>query len=260
MPNTQENIASELKEKIINVSQPRLVFWDGMIWIIVLHENPVYNGEETTKFIRPLLHFDKHSHFVVLSSAQFSIEIKKGNLFILASCSKDTVIFNPENAGMPSVEDDRANCILKEAIANFDFGVTRSTAFLEGVAFYFAKNELAVAMFMLHQSAELMMRGILMSLTNHNLRSHSLSEYNCKMKKCIPKLIFLENVSADAKELMEQMEFSYSSARYNLEYAINENDVLVGIQKVKDYTIMGIQVFNSVVTRFKNIYSINQTI
>ena len=94
----------------------------------------------------------------------------------------------------------------------------------------------------------------LISLTNYNLRSHSLNEFNNKIRKCVPKLVFFEDDALEEKYLLEQLEYSYSSARYNVAYEVSEERVLVLFEKIRGHPNLAIQNFNAIVASFKNAY------
>lgn len=228
----------QLKNKVVTATCPKFIFCVGSLWVIALPENSMYSLEEATKILNPLFHAHRNSKFIVFTSGQLTSDIKKGNLFACASCLPENLIYNPDGLTIPAPELSKRMEIISNATAQFHFGLGRSGAFMEGGAFYFAKQELSIAMFMLHQAAELLLRGLLISLTNHNLRSHSLNEFNNKIRKCIPKLVFLEDDGSDEKYLLEQLEYSYSSARYNIAYEIQEELVWVlEIQKFQNCMI-----------------------
>ncbi len=258
MSNLLPNASEKLKNNVVSVACPKAVFWDVNLWIIVLPDNSMHSIEDATKLLNPLFHTHKTDKFVIFNHSQFISEIKKGNFFICVSCSKENLIYDPERLLIPSLELSKRHEILSQVTAQFYFGLGRSGAFSEGAAFHFANRELPIAMFMLHQATELLQRGLLLSLTNQNLRSHSINEFNNKIRKCMPKLVFLEDDGSEDKYLIERLEYAYSSARYNIAYEVPEEHVWQLFEKLRTYTNVAMQTFNEKVSLFKNAYPINK--
>ena len=247
----------QLRGKIVAATRPKAIFHTSGLWVIILPENSLLNLEETARMLNPLFHTAKGLKYCVYTSSHITSEIKRGNIFISSACLTENLIYDPENISVPSPEPTKITEILSQAIAQFHFGAGRSGSLMEGAAFYFAKRELSLTMFMLHQATELLQRGILLSLTNQNLRSHSIIEFNSKLRKCMPKLVFLEDDSSEEKYLVERLEYSYSSARYNIAYEVPEENVWQLFRKLRTYTNTTMQTFNEKVSCFKNTYSIN---
>ncbi|RYE59279.1 MAG: HEPN domain-containing protein [Sphingobacteriales bacterium] len=247
-------IDERLLERIVTVSHPKAIFSSGNLWIILLADNSMYTIEDVARLLNPLFHAHKVTKFIVVSYGQLVADIRKVNLFVCASCLSENLIYDPEGLIISTPEIGKRAQALEQATSQFHYGLGRSGAFADGATFYFAKKELPIAMFMLHQAIELLLRGILISLTNYNLRSHSLNEFNNKIRKCAPKLVFLEDGALEEKYLLEQLEYSYSSARYNLAYEVGEERVLLVFEKIRSYTNLATQIFNSMVSTFKNAY------
>jgi HEPN domain-containing protein len=248
----------QFRDKIVAVTRPKAIFWSSGLWVIIIPDNPLFKLDETARLLNPLFHAYRGFKFCVYTYSQIANEIKKGNIFISTACLTEDLVYDPENISVPSPEPTKITEILSYAITQFDFGVGRSGSLKEGAAFYFAKQELSLSMFMLHQATELLQRGLLLSLTNQNLRSHSINEFNDKIRKCIPKLVFLEDDASEEKYLIEQLEYAYSSARYNIAYEVSEERIWQLFGKLRTYTNAAIQTFNEKVSCFKNAYPINE--
>ena len=188
---------------------------------------------------------------------QLTAEMRRGNIFLCTACVAENT-YDPDGLKLPSPEVSKRGGIISQALDHFHFGRGRSGSLLDGAIFHLAKNESALSLFMMHQAAEQLLRGLLLSLALQNMRSHSLHELNNKMRKFIPALVLFEDAEDDDKRLLDQLEYSYSAARYNVSFDVSEHNLWSILRKLKRFRDAAVSTFNETISRFKIAYPINE--
>jgi HEPN domain-containing protein/predicted nucleotidyltransferase len=110
----------------------------------------------------------------------------------------------------------------------------RGISFLKGSKFYQQENDLKIAAFILHQSAESLFNTALLVFTGYKPKTHSLEKLRQHTKALSPELYNVFAIEHDAKEahLFELLKRGYIDARYKQDYVITREELEQLIGKV----------------------------
>lgn len=116
----------------------------------------------------------------------------------------------------------------RQAKSLFSIGLQRSLTFTTGAKQYIESKDYDIAAFMLHQSIELLLRFLLLSVSNKELKSHSLKENFYQFKGLAPKLfcLCLNHDDSEVRLLIHQLDKAYSNARYSSHFEISMDTII----------------------------------
>ncbi len=154
-----------------------------------------------------------------ISDICHGLEMETGSLFHTAVFVPEHVVYDSGQSTLPEPLPRRLQRIRSQGGAEFALGYQRSVQFLNGAVYHLAANETEVAAFMLHQSVELLLRGLLLAMSGKELKSHLLGELLLHTSRYLPGI--QQAFYADLKKL----EQAYSCGRYALHYHITEPEV-----------------------------------
>lgn len=103
----------------------------------------------------------------------------------------------------------------------------KSAAAMEG-------NEV-LALFMLQQAAEMIFRGLLLSLNGYDKKTHELRSLKKHLRRCAPQMagIFPDNTEEESR-LLTLLENAYLDARYNTDFKVSEEEYGILPQRVQN--------------------------
>jgi HEPN domain-containing protein len=154
---------------------------------------------------------------------------------------------------MPLPLNQRIKKVSAAALENFYAGHARARNFLEGAAFYLAKDELPLAAFMLHQAAEQLLRGATLAITGQETRSHSISELKQSLDKNGFKLPFLSSDTSVSQTLLDRLEKAYLCSRYTDKYEITREDAFRLHSLVAELLKSSKKLFEDVIMAFTEV-------
>lgn len=108
-----------------------------------------------------------------------------------------------------------------------------------------------MAVFMLHQATEQVLRSIILAITRQDVRSHTISELKQHLKICTPHLQnFLFNKD---QTLLTILESSYSGSRYLNNYRIEKENAESILREVKIFMDEVKKSFEEMISSFLSI-------
>ena len=136
----------------------------------------------------------------------------------------------------------------------FNDAFHNAKSYLDGAEYFATSNQYKQAAFLLHQATEHALRALSTSLTalttyGHNLKS--LLRHSCF---CAPDLntIFPKNTDQE-KELFNLLNSAYVSARYGPNYEINQEQVMLLLDRVNSLLTQTEQSFEERLKKFENL-------
>lgn len=153
--------------------------------------------------------------------------LEAGNLFYTTVFVQEHLVYDSGQSILPEPLPRRITRIREQSEAEFSLGYRRSVCFQREARHLLAENEPEVAAFMLHQSVELLLRGLVLVMSGKELKSHLLGELLQHASRYVPGL--QELFGKDAGKL----ERAYTCGRYSLHYQVNEADVQLLAGKVE---------------------------
>ena len=150
----------------------------------------------------------------------------QGHLFYSRVCASNNIVYNQSSTNVLLPLQERIGQIRENASRRFYSGLKKSSAFLHGAAFYLARKENDMAMFMIHQCTEQCLRAFILGVSEQEIRSHSLADLKQQAARYAPMLLHcLPTVSARQQQQFFLLEKSYTCARYAGSYHVDLCDI-----------------------------------
>lgn len=215
------NQNAELEKMITTIAEavePDKIFCKHDFLLVVL-SNKCQNPIHDYKTVIEASILPSSFHYSLYYIQEIEKFLCQGHLFYSTFCSKENLVYDNGIPTLPLPLYQRIQNITLKSTHNFTTGFKRAQCFLEGAVFYLAKEELALAAFMLHQATEQALRTIILSVTGHEVRTHTISELKQHLKRCAP---LLNSFLASSKEkiLLDRLEKAYTCTRYTDKYEI----------------------------------------
>lgn len=203
---------------IVEAIDPDKIFCKHDFLLVVL-SNKSQNPINDYKTVIEACVLPSPFHYSLYYSQEIEKFLSQGHLFYSTFCSKENLVYDNGVPTLPLPLRQRIQNITQKSTHDFTTGFKRAQCFLEGAVFYLAKEEFALAAFMLHQATEQALRTIILSVTGHEVRTHTISELKQHLKRCAPQLNgFLS--SNKEKILLDRLEKAYTCSRYTDKYEI----------------------------------------
>ncbi|TAN11636.1 MAG: HEPN domain-containing protein [Chitinophagaceae bacterium] len=169
----------------------------------------------------------------ILKMYDFFKKITAGHIYLSRICRPENLLYDNGCHPLPKQGDIPVQDIVIKAAGDFNDGWRRAGSFLEGARHYAERQEKELAVFMLHQAAELTFRALLKSLMDHELFSHDLRSLSRECRHCAPRIatIFPCHHEED-KRLLHLLQKAYVCTRYKDNYEISEQDLTVLLERV----------------------------
>jgi HEPN domain-containing protein len=220
--------------QIVNLLNPEIIYFKELFFLILISnksQRPVSDykglldasGLTNNQFI-----------YSVIIISEFQRQLDKGNLFYSSLCNKENVVYQLSHHENLLTQRQRLERNLYSCISEFTPGFKRAKLFVKGAAFYYEKEELPMAAFMLHQAIEQVFRALILSIKGQEVRTHSILELKQHLQTCAPELLyFLSPDCSTNRRLLDRIEKAYSCARYIDSYTIAKEDINTLFEEVK---------------------------
>lgn len=164
---------------------------------------------------------------------QVKENLSRGNLLFYEVCQlKNQLYINPLSDYKLFTENNDAELFLVKAKQNFLREMNKVIAFNEGTAFYFEKQNYAIAAFMVHQQIELAYRAIELFAMGKDKVTHEIRVHQKHVSNYLPELAGLFDETNDAeRKLMNQLDNAYLAVRYENDYQISKDKLLKAMEK-----------------------------
>jgi HEPN domain-containing protein len=149
--------------------------------------------------------------FWVMQFAELEQKLNDGHIFYTTVCTYANRVYHNDAPPLPMLPPKRIEEIKAAATAQVDQACSRAAAFLQGAVNYMQSGEQAVAAFMLHQAAELLLRVVILILTGREIKTHALPVL-LKHTACFEPCI--NSVFAPVQAIIPLLDKAYTEARY----------------------------------------------
>lgn len=145
--------------------------------------------------------------------------LRNGHPFYSLYCTEENLLYDNGNKIYPPTPLDLLEKVRNESHRKMNFYLEKSRHFYNSAIYIMENSPSEIAIFMFHQTIEMILRGFIISLTDYDRQTHKIRSLSRYGRRCIPELsdIFQERSSSD-KELMDVLEASYVDARYKDNY------------------------------------------
>jgi HEPN domain-containing protein len=180
--------------------------------------------------------------------------LRGGHIFYTAVCTDGLLVYDNKRLPLPEKAIIDITGIKVKARNIFNDAFNNAKSYLDGAEYFATTNQYKQAAFLLHQATEHALRALLTSLTalttyGHNLKS--LIRHSCF---CAPNLdaIFPKNTDEE-KESFNLLNAAYVAARYNPNYDISQDQVMLLLDRVNSILTQTEQVFEERLKTFETL-------
>jgi HEPN domain-containing protein len=164
---------------------------------------------------------------------QVKESIKRGNLFLYDACSSDRLVYtNPITNFNVHPDSLNISSVLEKAKIGFESEMNKIQPFSDGADFYIEKGNYEHAAFMLHQHIELSFRAIERFAMGKDKVTHSIRVHQKNVAPYLQDMGLLFNEDNEVEQkLMQQLDDAYLAVRYEDNYQISEDSILLAKKK-----------------------------
>jgi HEPN domain-containing protein len=162
--------------------------------------------------------------FTVHKASTIYKQIEDGHLFYSAICLAENLIYDGNSSKLPTV--DTTTLVAAKLKAQREFGISyeKALAFFNGAKIYIDLGNSSMAAFMLQQTIELALRGLVKSYLGIDIRTHSIFSLLKNLRGFFPELTLLFRSSTlEEVHSLELLERAYLSSRYDVLEISNEH-------------------------------------
>lgn len=151
--------------------------------------------------------------------------IEHGGIFFIRACQPSNILYYNHQEELPRLDTLNREVIKRKVTAVFDLGHKRSTSFLEGARHYLQTGSREMAVFMLHQAAEITLRNIILGVTGGiDGRSHSVRKLLQSCNRYAAELCQSLSYNIEEKTL-DFLDSAYMEARYKSGFSVTKDDL-----------------------------------
>ncbi len=157
--------------------------------------------------------------YALYSIADIRQGLETGSFFYTTVFVPEYMVYDSGQSALPEALPRRLQRIRNQSEAEFRFGYRRSVQYIEGARDFLSRHDAESAAFMLHQSVELLLRGLVLAMSGKELKSHLLGELLLHTSRYMPGMHELFHTG------LKKLEQAYSCGRYSRHYHIPEQEV-----------------------------------
>ncbi|WP_018629704.1 HEPN domain-containing protein [Niabella aurantiaca] len=200
--------------------------------LIVLKPQETRGFRELGAYIHTATYSDWDIQFTLCPCAQLRQQRKQGNLFYVMNCIKDKLVYSREGAVFDLSDGGNMQDRLLRAKKVFEIGYQRGQGIFENFYWLQKKGANELACFMLHQAAELTLRGFAAAFSGIQLRQHSIKQLLCHCARIHKRLDTVFQTPTEF-EMLDILEASYTGARYSNDFAVPDHALTALGEKVR---------------------------
>lgn len=160
--------------------------------------------------------------------------LRAGHIFYSLHCIPDNLVYDNHSLNYPVLQTKELFNIKQKALQTFNWYFEKAQQFYICAESLYQNQFSPLTMFMLHQSAELTFRAILLSLNGYDKRTHEIRVLMKHVRRCALALseLFHEDSDKDL-QIIQVLDKAYLDGRYSPEYVIDESILALAFEKVK---------------------------
>lgn len=263
----KEKQATVVSKEVTEEKQPLL---EDVLWMLIKAIRPerifLLQGDDTLVDLlivvpdastKPFSHYETiietacyaipELSFSLLQAHALKQHIEEGHLFYLSACTEEKQVYSNSPLLLPQMTGAKKEAVRRAAEEQFTGCMQRAVTFFEGAKSYFESCNNGMALFMLHQAAELSFRALILVLTGHEVKEHRIEVLKKHTRRCAPELnkVFAANTEKE-KALLFLLNSAYLKARYTDHFTGEKEDVLHLLDKVQQLQAVAKDTFERV--------------
>lgn len=160
--------------------------------------------------------------------------LRDGHIFYSLHFTPANLVYDNKTIEYPLTPPDVLQTIKQASLERFNRCYTKAIDFYEAAIFLWEKYASSIALFMLHQAAELVYRSILLCLHGCDKKTHEIRALKKYVIRCAHPLIdCFPGTNENDQHLVAILDAAYVCARYDDGYSIGNEDAVCLFEKVK---------------------------
>ncbi|AEW00265.1 hypothetical protein A4D02_23330 [Niastella koreensis] len=178
--------------------------------------------------------------------------LRGGHIFYSAVCTDNLLVYDNKRLSLPEKAIFDIATIKVKARNIFNDAFHNAKSYLDGAEYFATTNQFKQATFLLHQATEHALRALLTSITAVTSYGHNLKSLIRHTSFCAPELgdIFPKTTDEE-KELFNLLNAAYVDARYSQNYEINQEQVMLLLDRVNTLLTLTEQSFEERLKTFE---------
>lgn len=185
-----------------------------------------------------------HVHAIVHKTNSAKEALIKGGRFWSTVIDKGIVLYESPKLTLPAHPEITKGILLARAQFNWERWGKQGNEFLRGAELYRADNNFRLAAFLLHQSVESILKGIIQAVIGYRVQMHNLSRllrltllFTDELKE-----VFELNTTEGA-QLYQLLQNAYSQSRYSSSFDPDEDSVTILLKQVTKFNQVAERVY-----------------
>jgi HEPN domain-containing protein len=159
--------------------------------------------------------------------------LRNGHIFYSLNFIPENLVYDDKALSYPVTSPETLCTIKQLALEKFTGCHDKATDFYNSALSLNQVRSTPITLFMLHQAVELTYRGLLLSLNAYDKKTHEIRVLKKYIRRCAQPLNeCFPGIKVEHK-LLEILDTAYLRARYEENYAIEDNDLALLFEKVK---------------------------
>jgi HEPN domain-containing protein len=171
---------------------------------------------------------------IAMSGDEFIRWLEDGQPFAIRVRQSATLIYQAEGEKIPITDAPASFAENKPGRKFVDQGMIRAEAFLSGAELFRVQQYNSMAAFMLHQSMEHTLHTLIKAVTGYHAVTHNIDRLLNYASFISPEPVAIfPRETAEDKRVFTLLQKAYSDARYDDQYKISSQDLLIITEKLR---------------------------
>lgn len=217
-PHKDSILTTAIQQLLVIIPADKIFLKEGNLYIAIGEQ--AARGMQQYKTILEAADWERgHYRYGLYTIADIRQGLDVGNLFFTTVFVPEHLVYDSGQSMLPEPLPRRITRIRQQSQSEFSLGYRKSVHFLQGARYYLSEKEPEMAAFMLHQSVELLLRGLVLAMSGKELKSHLLGELLHHGSRYVPGLqeLFITDIG--------KLEKAYTCGRYAQHYQISKEDI-----------------------------------
>ena len=160
--------------------------------------------------------------------------VKEGHLFYSLVCTEENLMYWSQEKEWPVTSEERIKELSQNAMQQFQHNFSKAETFLQYAMHGIEQQNNSLTAFFLQQATELCCRAILIALTGHDKKTHSIMVLKKTCRRCTAVVDHAFPCSTEEdKRLLKILDDAYIAAIYEDGFSLSASDMELLLRKVQ---------------------------
>jgi HEPN domain-containing protein len=220
--------------------------------LILIADDEIAPEHQISNKIEDNCQYLAHVHAIVHKTNSAKEALIKGRRFWSTVMDNGIVLYHSQELTLPAHQEITMGILLARAQFNWERWGKQGNEFLKGAELYRTDNNFRLAAFLLHQSVESVLKGIIQAVIGYRVQMHNLSRllrltllFTDELKE-----VFKLNTTEGA-QLYQLLQNAYSQSRYNSSFDPDGDSVRILSKQVTKFNKVAERVYKQYIDDIK---------